>query len=124
MKQKKIKPTYVRKDKRGVFVEIVNSGRWEHLSYGKIKKDATLGSHYHKRTKIIFFLINGKCQVFMRNIKTGEVKKFELIPNVGVIIPPLTFHIISFLSNSNFVMIKSERYDSKNPDVYHETDRR
>lgn len=112
------KPTFVRHDKRGQFIEVINGLRFENLSYGRMKKGAILGNHYHKKTVLFFFIIDGRAEVKKFNIKTKQRSQIRLDNNQGVVIERLYFHTITFLKESFFIMAKSKKNRSDNPDTF------
>lgn len=115
---KVLESTFIRRDKRGVFVEILNKGIWKNISFGKMKKGAILGDHYHKKTDLFLFIINGRAQIDMVDIKSKKVETMVLKNNQGAFIKRGYFHKVKFLTDSIFIMSKSEKYNPKNPDTY------
>ena len=113
-----IKPTFVRKDKRGTFIEALNDIGWENVSYGSMKKGAVMGNHYHKETLLFFYITKGAAKIDIINVKSKVVESFILKAHQGVIFKPNHSHAIRFLELSNFVMGKSLKYDPINPDTY------
>lgn len=113
-----VKPSYIRLDKRGVFIEILNDKHWGNISYGKMKKGAVMGNHYHKKTDIFFFVTSGGVRIDIMDIKTAQPMSIKLSENNGVVIPSGLPHAIRFLKDSTFIMGKSKRYDPENPDTY------
>ena len=113
-----LKPTFERSDKRGLFVEILNGIKLKNLSYGAMKKGAVMGNHYHKKTKVVFFLTGGLAKVDLLDVETGATETVTIEKNEGIELPSGNSHAIRFLENSSFIMGKSEKYDSENPDTY------
>lgn len=118
MKPQKIKPSFIRKDKRGIFVEAVNGSSWKSISFGNMKKGAIMGNHYHKKTLVLFFIISGKVRVDTISIKTKEKSSFEINKNEGYLFEPNCSHAINFLENSTFLMAKSLAYNAKDDDTF------
>lgn len=118
MKQKILKPILIRKDKRGVFIELINRGVWRGIYFSQMEKGAILGSHYHLKTKVFFYLIAGRATIELINVKTKKRTFSELEKNQGIIIPKGFWHAIKFLKTSSFVMSKSESFRESDPDTY------
>ncbi|MBZ0306598.1 MAG: WxcM-like domain-containing protein [Anaerolineae bacterium] len=113
-----IKPSFVRVDERGDFRELLNEGQWESLVYGAMKQGAVLGNHYHKNTKIFFFLLSGKVTISTENVETGEKEKFELSTSEGCYFFPHESHKLIFEEDGSFVFLKDKQYSPQEPDTY------
>lgn len=117
-KPKKISPDFIRIDARGSLTELLNGVKFENMSTGFMKKGAVMGEHYHKETVVYFFLISGQAQARFRNVKSGSNGRMKLGENKGITIPAFYFHEIKFTQDARFIMVKSIKYDEKNPDTY------
>ncbi|MGB6064390.1 MAG: hypothetical protein WBG50_06255 [Desulfomonilaceae bacterium] len=113
-----LNPSFERIDDRGIFREVLNDGRWEALICGRMKPDAVMGNHYHKRTVIFFCLTMGSAKITTIHVETGEKDAFLLKSGQGVILNTNESHAIRFVEESDFVMLKSLRYDPADPDTY------
>jgi len=111
-------PLYERCDERGSFVEVLNSGPWEALIRGSMNPDSVLGNHYHERTTIFFYLVKGSARIKTVHVETSVGDEFLLCCGQGVLLPTKESHAICFLEESEFVMLKSERYDPSDPDTF------
>ena len=118
MKPALLNPTFIRRDKRGDFFEMLNGSNWENLSYGKMKKGAVIGNHYHKKTYVFFFILSGSATVVTLNVKTSAGDSFTLSDNEGIWFEPYVTHAVVFKKESMFLMGKSIAYDKDNPDTY------
>jgi dTDP-4-dehydrorhamnose 3,5-epimerase-like enzyme len=114
-----LKPLFEREDHRGVFRELLNQDRWESLVCGAMNPGAVMGNHYHKQTTVFFYLTKGSAHIKIVNVETLSAEEFQLEQNEGVILNTLESHGIEFLEPSEFIMLKSLKYDSSNPDTYH-----
>jgi dTDP-4-dehydrorhamnose 3,5-epimerase-like enzyme len=113
-----ITPRYIRTDKRGTFIEVLNGGRWESVIYGKMKRGSVLGNHYHKKTRIFFYLLKGNTTVDIVHVRTGRRKHAVLREHQGIMLEVNESHAIRFIKRSEFMMLKSLRYDQRAPDTY------
>lgn len=118
MSHNTLKPSFERNDDRGFFQEIINEGHWENLIRGRMNPGAVIGNHYHKKTLIFFYLTCGSAQIKTINVETGLRDEFQLQANRGVLLNVNESHAIRFLEDSEFIMLKSLRYDSEDPDTY------
>lgn len=114
-----LSPSFERNDERGLFREVLNEGQWEALICGRMKAGAVLGNHYHMRTMVFFYLTSGAASIKTIHIETGERDQFTLQANQGVFLRTNESHAIYFLKESDFVMLKSHRYDPADPDTFH-----
>lgn len=117
---KKITNIYKRIDKRGIFLECINGPlAWKSINGGFMNKDALMGNHYHKKNRTLFFLLSGKAIVYCKNLKNASrVRNFNIKSNQGVIFDPYETHAWRFTENSYFLLLKSEKYSSTEPDTY------
>jgi dTDP-4-dehydrorhamnose 3,5-epimerase-like enzyme len=113
-----ITPSFERADERGLFQEVLNDGQWESLIAGRMNAGAALGNHYHKKTVIFFYLTRGSARIKTVHVHTDERDVFSLESGQGVMLRTDESHIIRFLEESEFVMLKSLRYNSADPDTY------
>lgn len=112
-------PSFERKDERGIFQEVLNEGHWEALIRGRMGTDAVLGNHYHRETLIFFYLASGSARIKTVQVDTGQTDEFYLHPGEGVMLRTGESHAIRFLQESDFIMLKSKKYDAQDPDTYH-----
>jgi quercetin dioxygenase-like cupin family protein len=118
MPHKILPTTFERNDQRGVFREILNEGQWEALIAGRMNPQAIIGNHYHKKTVIFFHISKGAASIKTINIDTGGRDDFLLHSGQGVILPTNESHAIRFLEESDFIMLKSVKYDPADPDTF------
>jgi quercetin dioxygenase-like cupin family protein len=118
MSHRIITPSFERTDERGAFQEVLNEGRWEALIRGSMKPGAVMGNHYHKHTVIFFYLTAGAATIKTVNVETGETDEFQLKQGEGATLRINESHAIRFLKESEFIMLKSQKYDPDDPDTY------
>ena len=111
-------PGFERNDERGLFREILNQGKWGSLITGRMNPGAVIGNHYHKKTLIFFHLSTGSTRIRTIQIGTGEKEDFLLRGGQGVMLPTNESHAIRFLEESEFLMLKSLKYDPSDPDTF------
>lgn len=111
-------PSFARRDERGDLTEIVNGFPAKTLLTGRMKAGSVMGGHYHKRTRVFFFLESGSAEIRTVHVETGARDAFTLGPDQGVILEPNESHAIRFAAESEWIMLKSEAYDPADPDTY------
>jgi quercetin dioxygenase-like cupin family protein len=110
--------SFERVDARGTFQEILNDGQWETLIRGVMKPGAVMGNHFHKKTRIFFHVTSGSVRIKTVNVETAATDEFPLHPGQGVFLSTNESHAIRFLEESEFIMLKSLRYNPEDPDTY------
>ncbi|MGC8603456.1 MAG: hypothetical protein ACP5VS_07200, partial [Desulfomonilaceae bacterium] len=100
MTHKIILPGFERTDQRGLFREIINSGQWRAVNWAKMLPGSSLGNHYHKKTVLFFYLINGLAHVKTIDVNTGLKDEFRIKSGQGVFFKPFESHVIDFESES------------------------
>jgi dTDP-4-dehydrorhamnose 3,5-epimerase-like enzyme len=113
-----LEPTFQRRDGRGLFQEVLNDGTWESIVSGRMNAGAIMGNHYHKKTLVFFFLYSGSADIRTVHIDTNERDAFTLNANQGVMLHTNESHAITFTAESDFLLLKSLRYDPDDPDTY------
>ena len=111
-------PAFTRRDERGAFREIVTGFPAQALLSGHMNAGAVMGNHYHRRTRVFFFLQSGGAVVKTVHAETGARDSFKLAAEQGVVLEPNESHAISFTAESEWLMLKSEAYDPADPDTY------
>jgi len=113
-----LRSTYERRDERGLFQEIVNGPSFAAVSRGRMKAGAVMGNHFHKKTRVFFFLVSGGAAIKTVNVETKATDSFALSEGEGVYLEPGESHSIRYKTESEFVMLKSLPYDPKDPDTF------
>jgi dTDP-4-dehydrorhamnose 3,5-epimerase-like enzyme len=118
MSHRILEPTFQRRDGRGLLQEVLNEGTWQSVVSGRMNAGAVMGNHYHKETLVFFFLFSGGADIRTVHVETGERDAFTLSTNQGVLLHTNESHAITFTAESEFLLLKTLRYDANNPDTY------
>ena len=110
-------PRFERRDDRGIFREILAGFPAGTVVTGRMSSGAVMGNHYHRRTRVFFYVLAGAADVGTVNVETGAKEKFQLAENEGVYFEPGESHAIRFREDSDFLMLKSLPYDPEDPDT-------
>ena len=113
-----VKPSFVRKDERGDFVEIVNEGPWETIIHGTMEPGAEMGNHYHREARAFFYVVNGKVEIRIRHLYGENTDKVVLNSGEGLYFLPYEIHVVHYLEKTDFIFLKSYRYRDDQPDMY------
>lgn len=111
-------PSFERRDERGIFREILSGFPAGTVLSGQMRAGAVMGNHYHKRTRIFFYLLRGEARIKTVNVQTGGTDESRLGENQGVLLEPGESHAIRYLVDSEFLMLKSLPYDPADPDTF------
>jgi quercetin dioxygenase-like cupin family protein len=113
-----LRPTFERRDDRGLFCEIVNGFSFAVAIRGRMSAGAVMGNHFHKKTRVFLFLVSGSAAVRTVDTATGAKDAFRLAEGEGVYLEPGESHAIRYETDSEFLMLKSLPYDPKEPDTF------
>jgi quercetin dioxygenase-like cupin family protein len=113
-----VTPGFERKDGRGVFREVLNGFEARTLITGEMTRGAVLGNHFHKRTRVFFYLTRGSARVTTVHVETGERDSFALERDQGCFFEVNESHAVRFLEDGEFLMAKSLPYDRADPDTF------
>lgn len=115
-----VPPSFVRRDDRGLFVEVVNEGPWETVIHGSMKAGKAMGDHYHRENKAFFFLTSGSAEVKIRHLIDDSQQRLVLKAGEGIYFLPFEVHTITYLEDADFLLLKSYRYQADKPDIFPE----
>lgn len=107
------------KDERGFLKELI-TGNWEQINLLFTKKDTMRGNHYHKTTVEFFYLIEGKVNFIVKDIKLNQRVNFEATNGDLIIIPILHHHILNFFEDTTMISGYTQKFNSHNPDLFTE----
>tara|TARA_Y100000385_G_scaffold120854_1_gene125663 strand:- start:3234 stop:3608 length:375 start_codon:yes stop_codon:yes gene_type:complete len=111
------------KDERGSILGITNKNLWEEVNFTTSKKGAKRGGHYHKYTKELFFIIEGKIEVITQIInldnKLGE-KTINIVKKDDIfLIEPHVVHYFNILEDSKWINVLTKKIDKDKPDMFY-----
>lgn len=106
------------KDERGCFTGVVNQGKWSEINYFETTAGQTRGNHYHKNTLELFFILEGKIIVDVKNLKTNKENKIVIKKGDILLIEPFEFHTFISKTKCKWINILSKKMDEKMPDIY------
>jgi len=113
-----LRPGFARRDERGDFIEIIAGFPSKALLSGRMKAGAVMGDHFHKRTRVFFYLESGSAEIRTVDVAAGGQDRFRLSAGEGVVLEPGESHAIRFTAESSWLMLKSEAHDPADPDTY------
>jgi quercetin dioxygenase-like cupin family protein len=111
-------PAYERDDERGTFREIFNGFEARTLAWGRMRSGAVMGDHFHRRTRVFFYMLRGLADIETVAVETGARDAFALSAGQAVVLEPGESHAIRYREDSEFLMAKSRPYDPADPDTF------
>lgn len=111
------RPVYVRRDARGTFEELINTGTWESVIAGRMTQGAVLGHHYHDHTIVCFYLLAGRSEIVTVDVRTKARHQCAIEAGQGFVFRPSEARAIRHLEEVQFLLLKSHRYDPQAPDL-------
>ena len=111
------RPVYTRRDARGVFDELITTGRWESVIAGTMTKGAVMGHHYHDHTVVALFLLEGRAHIVTEDVQTKTRHEYDIHGGQGFVFRPSEARAIHYLEDARFLLLKSHRYDPAAPDL-------
>ena len=122
----KVKELEIHSDKRGWLVEMLKrNGLKEDIKQiyvTSIKPGKIRGNHYHLKRTEWFFIISGKAELYLQDLKTKEricFKLFSKKPKVITVFPKIA-HAVKNPSKEIIYLVSAQNtiYNPKNPDTY------
>lgn len=103
---KKLKPAIT--DERGSITDILNE-KLNHVGVIVTKKGSIRANHYHKLSFQYNYILSGKFEVFIAEVKNpSKVKKIILKTGDLITIPPKTIHRFKAIENAVLLDLISE----------------
>ena len=76
------------------------------------------GGHYHKETSELFFVVAGRCEVEIKDLKTGQNEKFSVGYKDIFMVEPYEAHLITAVVGLNEVKVLNRTFDNERPSTY------
>ena len=100
-------------------IENISSGlTWREINKFTSQPGTARGGHYHKESTELIFVLEGKVEVKVKNVKTGEITNFAMEKDEGVIVEPYEAHTVKILEKSVWINALTKEYDQDNPDIH------
>lgn len=94
----------------------------KHFFVSKSKPGVVRGNHYHLRKSEWFYVIQGKCRLYIKDIRTGkkEIKTISDKQNIIVNINPNKAHAFKNVGRGEMILLAlvSEVHNQLDPDTY------
>jgi len=122
----KIKELEIHSDNRGWLVELLKANELEkpvkQLHIASIKPGCVRGNHYHSKRMEWFFIVAGKAELSLQDIKTKEKIHFKLSPKEPKVITifPYIAHAVKNIGKEIVYLVsaQSDIYNPRKPDAF------
>jgi len=108
----------IHEDARGSFQGIINKYTWGEINHIFTRKGVVRGNHYHRYTKELFYILEGRVRVEVRHLVTGETHEFIAEAHTAFIVDPYETHTFTTIEDSTWLNMLSHRLDEEQPDLY------
>jgi hypothetical protein len=109
----------VRADDRGRFCGVA-AGRqaWREINFFYTRAGMTRGGHYADKSCELVFLMKGRVDVTLQNVKDPrEVVRLTLLPGEGVIVPPFVCRTFTYVEDGEAIACRDVPHDETGPDL-------
>ncbi|MBI2136969.1 cupin domain-containing protein [Candidatus Woesearchaeota archaeon] len=105
-------------DARGK-IESIHSGiPFREMNRFTSEKGAVRGGHYHKESTELIYVVEGKVELEVRDVKTGKTSKVVLAKDDCLLIEPYEAHSARMLEDTVWINALTKEYDKSKPDIY------
>jgi len=103
-----LKPYFEFSDERGLIRGVTQGVNWREINYIETVKGNVRGGHYHKKTNEGFYIIRGRIEITLEDIKSRRVKTFIAEKGSVFTIKPNTIHTFKVLRNTSWINYLSQ----------------
>ena len=115
----KILESYQRhEDARGRFLGITNQGEWREMNYLETEAGTVRGGHYHRETLELFYIIDGRVKIEIRDLEGREMARETVEGGAIVLIEPMEVHTFTALEHCRWINALSVTMDPAHPDIH------
>lgn len=115
---RRLKAYFKHSDNRGTLIEICRERAWRQLNFFTLKRGSWRGGHYHKRTRELFFIVEGRCRIEIINIKTGKKNQFITKEKDIFLVEPYELHRLTAMKDIKVVACLTIPHSKNRPDIY------
>ena len=111
-------PYFTHSDARGSITGMTQGRKWEEMNFITSIRGSMRGGHYHKETKEGIFVVQGRINITMREVKTGKHWSFLAEKGDFFIIPTGVSHTFEMLEDSAWINMLSKAMAGKQKDMH------
>ena len=104
IKKSKIKAAF--EDERGAIYDLLDKETIHHIGMITSKKGSVRGNHYHEEARQITYVLSGKVELTLKDMKEKNAKPQKIIMESGDIvdIPAMVAHSLKALEDTMFLI--------------------
>ena len=109
IKKTKIKAAF--EDERGAIYDLLDKEEIHHIGMITSKKGSVRGNHYHKDARQITYILSGKIELTLKDMKEKNAKPQKMIMEEGdvVDIPAMIAHSLKALEETTFLIFTDKQ---------------
>ena len=109
IKKTKIKAAF--EDERGSIYDLLDKEEIHHIGMITSKKGSVRGNHYHKDARQITYILSGKMELTLKDMKEKNAKPQKMIMEEGdvVDIPAMIAHSLKALEETTFLIFTDKQ---------------
>lgn len=115
---RRIRGRDVFRDDRGSLKNISIGRAWKEVNHFFSASGAVRGNHYHKDTLELIYVLDGRVEFDIADLKGGARQRLVIGANEGVLLEPYELHTLRVLEDTHWIALLSREYDPANPDVF------
>lgn len=105
------------RDDRGSFRGITQQ-TWGEANFIETNAGAVRGNHYHARTRELFFIVSGRVDVVIEDLRSRERTCFIARKGDTFIIEPFEVHTLTARTRARWINMLSRPLESAKPDFH------
>ena len=109
IKKTKIKAAF--EDERGAIYDLLDKEEIHHIGMITSKKGSVRGNHYHKDARQITYILSGKMELTLKDMKDKNAKPQKMMMEEGdaVDIPAMVAHSLKALEETTFLIFTDKQ---------------
>ena len=109
IKKSKIKAAF--EDERGAIYDLLDKETIHHIGMITSKKGSVRGNHYHEEARQITYVLSGKVELTLKDMKEKNAKPQKIIMESGDIvdIPAMVAHSLKALEDTMFLIFTDKQ---------------
>ena len=114
---KKIEPYLRLRDGRGSFRGITQEA-WGEANFIETNAGEVRGNHYHAATRELFFIVAGRVDVVIEDLRSGVRTGFTARKGDAFVIEPFEVHTLTARTRAQWINMLSRPLDPESPDFH------
>lgn len=113
-----LEPYMMHTDPRGLVCGVTRQEWIREVNYVETVTGEVRGNHYHRETLEMFFIIDGRVRVSVRDVRTGETDERVFTKGDIFLVEPYELHTFRILADAKWINMLSKPVEGTNPDFH------